>query len=152
MLRYIWNTIPWKPHVEKRDGSRFTGPKRLKMAKFETFGEISRNIEIRAIWFSELRTVVIVASLCWKPLVFDPFRFRVIFTGQEAQQFLNVFLEFSQVFHFFLSFKFSFQFFLQFFFQAVLRLSRSVRTLQWIQSRTYVRTYVRTFNISRLGH
>ena len=38
--------------------------KRLKMAKFETFGDTSRNIEIRVIWFSELRTVVIVASLC----------------------------------------------------------------------------------------
>ena len=78
MLRCIWTKILWKLHVEKLDGSRFTGPRRLKMAKIETFGDISRNVEIRAIWFSELRTVVIVASFCCKPLVFNVFRFRVI--------------------------------------------------------------------------
>ena len=48
------------------------------MAKIETFGDISRNVEIRAIWFSELRTVVIVASFCYEPLVFNVFCFRVI--------------------------------------------------------------------------
>ena len=45
MLRYIWTKIRWKPHVEKLDGSRFTGPKRLKMAKIETLRDISRNVE-----------------------------------------------------------------------------------------------------------
>ena len=78
MLRYIWNTIPWKPHVEKLDGSRFTGPKRLKMTEIETFRDIYRNVEIRAIRSSELRTVVIVASFCWKPYVFKVSHFRVI--------------------------------------------------------------------------
>ena len=48
------------------------------MAKFETFCDISWNVEIRALWFSELRTVVIVASLCWKPYVFKVSHFRVI--------------------------------------------------------------------------
>ena len=36
----------------------------LKMAKIESFRDISRNVEIRAIWFSELRTVVILALFC----------------------------------------------------------------------------------------
>ena len=44
MLRYIWTTIRWKPHVEKLGGSRFTGPKRLKITKIETFRDISRNV------------------------------------------------------------------------------------------------------------
>ena len=49
---------------KKLDSSRFTGPKGLKMAKIETFRDISRNVEIKALWSSELRTVVIVASFC----------------------------------------------------------------------------------------
>ena len=78
MLRYIWTMIRWKPHVEKLHVSRFTGPKRLKMAKIETFRDISWNVEIRPIWFSELRRVVIVASIYWKPYVFKVFHLRVI--------------------------------------------------------------------------
>ena len=78
MLMYIWTMIRWKSHVEKLHVSRFTGPKRLQMAKIETFCDISWNVEIRPIWFSELRTVVIVASICWKPYVFKVFHFRVI--------------------------------------------------------------------------
>ena len=78
MLRYIWTTIRCKPHVEKLNGSRLTGPIMLKMAKIETFRDISRNVEIRSIWLSELRTVVIVASFCWKPYVFKVSHFRVI--------------------------------------------------------------------------
>ena len=78
MLRYIWTTIRWKRHVEKLDSSWLTGPKRLKMAKIETFCEISRNVEITDIWFSELRTVLIVASFCWKPYVLNVSHFRVI--------------------------------------------------------------------------
>ena len=88
MLMYIWTMIRWKSHVEKLHVSRFTGPKRLQMAKIETFCDISWNVEIRPIWFSELRTVVIVASICWKPYVFKVFHFRVIHwpRGPEKQQ------------------------------------------------------------------
>ena len=38
--------------------------KMAKTAKIETFRDISRNVEIRVIWFSELRTMVMVASFC----------------------------------------------------------------------------------------
>ena len=78
MLRYIWTTIRWKLHLEKLNGSRLTGPKRLKMSKIETFRDIYRNVEIRAIRFSELRTVVIVVSFRFKLYVFKVSHFRVI--------------------------------------------------------------------------
>ena len=70
MLRYIWTTIRWKP---RRKTGRFliyrSGKAKKKMAKIETFRDISRNVDIIAIWFSELRTVVIVALVCWIPCV-----------------------------------------------------------------------------------
>ena len=47
------------------------------MAKIETFRDISRNVEIRVIWFSEFRTMV--ASFCWKPYVLNVSLFRLIY-------------------------------------------------------------------------
>ena len=64
-LRYIYlNYNSVKPHVEKLVSSDITGSNELKMAQVETFHGISRNVEVRALWFSELRTMVKLASYC----------------------------------------------------------------------------------------
>ena len=44
--------------MEKLDASRCTGPKGLEIAKIETFRDISRNVEIRAIWFPEYEEIL----------------------------------------------------------------------------------------------
>ena len=72
-----------KPHVEKLGSSDITGPNGLKMAKIESFRDISRNVEIRALWFSELRMMVIVALFCGKRYVFEV-PISELFTGQEV--------------------------------------------------------------------
>ena len=67
-----------KLHVQKATASHVTSRKVPEMAENDTFWDISWNVVIKALWFSELSMWVMSASFCWKPHPFKSSHFRVI--------------------------------------------------------------------------
>ena len=67
-----------KLHVQRATASNVTSWKVSKMAENTTFWDISRNVVIKALWFSELSMGVMSTSFCWISHPFKTSRFRVI--------------------------------------------------------------------------
>ena len=57
-----------KLHVQKATASHVTSRKVPKMAENETFWDISRNVVIKALWFSELSMWVMTHVLSFSGL------------------------------------------------------------------------------------